>query len=68
MDNLDEHIREAREKLEAAEHSLEAARKAHAASQSSATAGFLQDAQLAYDQARSAYELAVGAKQGHGGA
>ncbi len=64
MNNTGEHVTHTVEKVEAARHSLEAAQKAHAASGTPSTAAFLADAQMAYDEARSAHDLAVDAKVG----
>lgn len=64
MSNMGDHVQHTAETLEAARHSLEAAQKAHAASGAPATEAFLADAQMAYDEARSAHDLAVNATVG----
>ena len=60
--NLEDHVQQARETLEAARTSLAAAQEAHNRTPNEATADFLQDAQTAFDQARAAYDLATGAQ------
>jgi hypothetical protein len=62
MSNLENHVQQARETLEAARTSLAAAQEAHNRTPNEATASFLQDAQTAFDQARAAYDLAAGAQ------
>ena len=62
MSNLDEHTQQARETLDAARTSLEAARRAHDQAGDEATARVLRDAQVAYDDARAAYDNAMGAQ------
>ena len=62
MSNLEDHVQQARETLEAARTSLTAAQEAHNRNPNEASASFLQDAQTAFDQARAAYDLAVGAQ------
>lgn len=61
MSNLEEHVRQQRETLEAARKSVEAAQEAHNRSGTNATAEFLREARQAYDDARAAYENAAGA-------
>ena len=60
--NLEDHVQQTRETLEAARTSLAAAQEAHNRTPNAATADFLQDAQTAFDQARAAYDLARGAQ------
>ena len=60
--NLEDHVQQARETLEAARTSLAAAQEAYNRTPNEATADFLQDAQTAFDQARAAYDLATGAQ------
>ena len=60
--NLEDHVQQAHETLEAARTSLAAAQEAHNRTPNEATADFLQDAQTAFDQARAAYDLATGAQ------
>jgi hypothetical protein len=60
--NLDDHVRQAQQKLEAATTSLNAAQEAFVRNGDEATTRFLEDAQTAYEEARAAYDLAVGAQ------
>ena len=60
--NLEDHVQQARDTLEAARTSLAAAQEAYNRTPNEATADFLQDAQTAFDQARAAYDLAMGAQ------
>ena len=61
-DNLDDHVQQARQELEAATTSLNAAQEAFVRNGDEATTRLLEDAQTAYDDARAAYNLAVGAE------
>ena len=60
--NLEDHVQQARQTLEAARTSLAAAQEAHNRAPNEATASFVQDAQTAFDQARAAYDLVTGAQ------
>jgi hypothetical protein len=62
MPNLEEHVREAHNSLEAAQTSLEAAQHAFERSGNEANAHFLRDAQEAYDEARAMYDGARNAQ------
>lgn len=66
MPNLEEHVREAHNSLEAAQTSLEAAQHAYEHSGSEADAHFLRDAQEAYNEARATYEGARNAQDSTG--
>ncbi len=59
---LDEHIRLAEVELEAATHSLEAARRKHEQEGSAATAAFVRDAEVGYQQVQAEYQNALAAK------
>ncbi len=61
-DNLADHVRQARQELEAATTSLNAAQEAFVRNGDEASTRLLEDAQTAYDDARAAYDLAVGAQ------
>ena len=63
MDTSSKHVQQARETLEAARISLEAARRTHDQAGDEASAEVLREAQVAYDDARAAYHNAVGAAQ-----
>jgi hypothetical protein len=67
MSNIEEHVKQAHDTLEAARTSVEGARRTYEHSGSEADAHFLRDAQAAYDEALAAYEVARGA-QGTAGA
>ena len=62
MSHLEEHSLQARETLDAARTSLEAAQRAHDQAGDEATADLLRDAQIAYDDASAAYDNATRAE------
>ncbi len=59
---LEDHIRQAEQELEAATHSLEAARRKHEQEGSAATAAFVRDAEVGYQQIQAEYQNALAAK------
>jgi hypothetical protein len=63
MNNLEEHVREAQNTLEAAQTSVNAARRAYEASGSEADGYFLRDAETALQEARAMYDAARNAQE-----
>lgn len=63
MHNLEEHVTQAHDSLEAAQTSLNAARHAYERSGSEADAHFLRDAEAAFQEAQSTYEVACHAQE-----
>jgi hypothetical protein len=59
MSNIEDHIKQAHDTLEAARTSVEAARRAYERTGSEADAHFLRDAETAYDEALAAYDVAA---------